>query len=228
MKFSSVLYATLAAQIATAAPLYVTYYTTNYVTVTVGANGNQIGTTTTQAADNTGATTTTVAAAAATTSTSAPAATSDAATTSSSSSSGSSDSSLSSFASTMLNAHNEKRAAHGSPDLTWDDSLAAYAQAYADKYDCSGTLTHSGGPHGENLALGYTPEKAVDAWYSEGDNYDYGSCSSYDHFTQVIWKSTTKLGCGQKSCGGYWGDYIICSYDPAGNMVGECAQNVFA
>ena len=133
----------------------------------------------------------------------------------------------SSFQSQILNEHNVKRSLHGVSALSWDSTLEAYAQAYADKYDCSGTLTHSGGQYGENLALGYTITGSVDAWYNEGANYDYGStCSVLDHFTQVIWKSTTKVGCGQKQCGSYYGTYIICSYDPAGNYIGECSSEV--
>lgn len=136
-------------------------------------------------------------------------------------------SAASDFQTEILNEHNAKRALHGVSDLTWDSTLEAYAQNYADDYDCSGTLTHSGGQYGENLAIGYTTTGAVDAWYSEGDDYTYGSgCSVYDHFTQVVWKSTTKVGCGYKKCGSYWGTYIICSYDPAGNYVGECDSNV--
>lgn len=148
--------------------------------------------------------------------------TSEAETTTSASSSTDSD-----FASQILAEHNAKRALHGVDSLSWDDTLASYAQNYADQYDCSGSLKHSGGQYGENLALGYTTTGSVDAWYSEGDNYDYGSgCSVYDHFTQVVWKSTTKVGCGYKYCNSYWGTYIVCSYDPAGNFVGECDSEV--
>ncbi|KAG7879809.1 hypothetical protein KL905_001303 [Ogataea polymorpha] len=142
-------------------------------------------------------------------------------------SSGSSGSSDSDFQEAILKEHNDKRALHGVDALTWDDTLAQYAQNYADQYSCSGVLTHSGGKYGENLALGYSTTGTVDAWYNEGANYNYGSsCSVYDHFTQVIWKSTTKVGCGYKYCNDYWGTYIVCSYDPAGNIVGECASNV--
>lgn len=127
----------------------------------------------------------------------------------------------------VLAAHNNYRAKHSAPALEWDASLAAYAANYAAKYDCSGTLTHSGGPWGENLALGYTPTAAVDAWYSEGANYNYGStCSVYDHFTQIVWVDTQRIGCAIKNCGNYWGDYLVCSYDPPGNYIGECAKNV--
>lgn len=129
-----------------------------------------------------------------------------------------------SFQLAMLNAHNSKRASHNALPLTWDSQLAAYAQDYANKFQCGGSLVHSGGPYGENLAMGYSDAaSAVEAWYSEGANYDYSSCSVFDHFTQVIWKSTTKLGCAYKDCDM---KYIICSYDPAGNFVGQGPKNL--
>lgn len=109
--------------------------------------------------------------------------------------------------------------------MSWSSELAAYAQAYADNYDCSGTLTHSGGKYGENLGLGYTTTGVVDAWYNEISDYDWSNPSG-DHFTQVVWKSTTQLGCGYKVCDNIWGQYTICSYNPAGNYAGQYAANV--
>lgn len=130
------------------------------------------------------------------------------------------------FAETILKAHNEKRAKHDVSDLSWDSKVYKYAQDYADQYDCSGSLSHSGGKYGENLAVGYdSAEKAVNAWYEEGDNYDYSSSSSFDHFTQIIWKDTTKVGCAYKDCSSA-GRYIVCSYDPAGNVVGQGKANL--
>lgn len=137
---------------------------------------------------------------------------------------------LSDFASSMLAEHNKKRELHqNTPDLTWSETLASYAQNYADNYDCSGNLVHSGGQYGENLAVGYGTTGAVDGWYNEIKNYDFsnpGFSSNTGHFSQLVWKSTTQVGCGVKSCGGVWGDYVICSYDPAGNVSGEYADNV--
>ncbi|KAL7663483.1 SCP domain-containing protein [[Candida] zeylanoides] len=132
------------------------------------------------------------------------------------------------FAKAILDAHNKDRAQHQAGDLSWDKTVYEYAQAYADQYDCSGGLTHSGGKYGENLAVGYADgPAAVQAWYSEGDNWNYGSSSSYNHFTQVVWKDTTKLGCAIKDCSANnWGHYVICSYDPAGNMIGDMQKNV--
>jgi uncharacterized protein YkwD len=131
----------------------------------------------------------------------------------------------SSFAGEILAAHNAKRALHGVPNLSWSSELEAYAQAYADQYDCSGTLTHSGGSYGENLGLGYTTTGVVEAWYDEISYYDYSNPAG-SHFTQVVWKSTTQLGCATKQCGSYWGQYTICSYNPAGNYAGEYSANV--
>ncbi|CAI4045091.1 sterol-binding protein SKDI_11G2240 [Saccharomyces kudriavzevii IFO 1802] len=139
-------------------------------------------------------------------------------------------SSDSDFSTSMVNEHNTKRALHkDTGSLTWSDTLATYAQNYADSYDCSGNLVHSGGPYGENLALGYGTTGSVDAWYNEISSYDYsnpGFSESAGHFTQVVWKGTSEVGCGLKSCGGAWGDYIICSYKDAGNYIGEFAENV--
>lgn len=133
-----------------------------------------------------------------------------------------------SFASDILDAHNKKRTQHSVSELKWSKDAYEYASKYAAKYDCSGDLQHSGGSFGENLAVGYkTGDKAVTAWYDEGKNYDYSSASSFDHFTQVIWKGTTKVGCAYKDCSSEnWGKYIVCSYDPAGNIVGEGKVNL--
>lgn len=130
-----------------------------------------------------------------------------------------------SFAKSILDAHNKKRALHSASDLSWDTTCYKYAQNYAEKYTCGSSLVHSGGPYGENLAEGYSDGVAAfNAWYSEGNNYDYSTANVFDHFTQIIWKSTTKLGCAYKDCGSGW--YVICSYDPAGNVVGYGPQNL--
>merc|ERR1719410_1547192 len=41
-----------------------------------------------------------------------------------------------------------------------------------------------------------------------------GICTT-THFAQVVWKSSTKLGCG------YAYDMTVCMYGPAGNVCGE-------
>lgn len=131
------------------------------------------------------------------------------------------------FALEILEVHNEKRALHGAQKLSWNDTVYEYAAQYASKYDCSGKLVHSGGSYGENLAIGYTVVGGANAWYDEGDTYVYGSESTYNHFTAMIWNSSYAVGCAYKYCNAVWGTYIICSYYPAGNVIGQCSKNVF-
>ncbi|CCE85447.1 Piso0_005043 [Millerozyma farinosa CBS 7064] len=132
------------------------------------------------------------------------------------------------FAKDTLDAHNKYRKEHNVGDLSWDVDAYKYAKNVADNYDCSGVLNHTHGPYGENLASGYpSGPAAVKAWYDEGNSYDYSSANTYNHFTQVVWKSTTKVGCAYKNCQwNNWGLYVICSYSPAGNVIGQEAQNV--
>lgn len=133
------------------------------------------------------------------------------------------------FAKDTLDAHNADRALHSAPDLSWNKTLYEYAQAYADKHVCGGDIPHSGGPYGENIAAGFSDGVTSTAcWYGEGSTYDYATSNTYNHFSQVVWKATTQLGCGIKDCRAEnWGQYVICSYDPRGNMVTEEAENVF-
>lgn len=132
-----------------------------------------------------------------------------------------------SFAIDILNQHNIKRKLHGTQSLSWNSTVFEYAAAYAQDYDCSGILTHSGGKYGENLAIGYSTDGSVNAWYDEGGTYKYGLENVYNHFTALIWNSTSQVGCAYKYCSQTWGTYIVCSYYPAGNVIGYSTENVF-
>ena len=74
---------------------------------------------------------------------------------------------------------------------------------------------------------------AVDAWGREGSRYDFrkggGFSESTGHFSQLVWKGTTGVGCGRVDCdgqGGVPGWLVVCEYWPAGNVVGEFGQEV--
>ncbi|KAM3253541.1 hypothetical protein ACQJBY_047555 [Aegilops geniculata] len=129
----------------------------------------------------------------------------------------------------ILKEHNAFRAKEHVPPLTWNATVAQYAQHYANerKGDCA--LKHSTGPYGENLMYGegraWTWRHTVDEWSEEKQNYHYGtnSCDAgkqCGHYTAVVWKHTTAVGCGRVTCTS--GDTLmVCSYYPAGNYDGE-------
>ncbi|KAG5718583.1 Cell wall protein PRY3 [Termitomyces sp. T112] len=135
-----------------------------------------------------------------------------------------------------LSAHNTVRAQHGAAPLTWSNDLASKAQTWANK--C--VFQHSGGslgPYGENLAAGtgssYGIQAAIKSWTDEASQYN-PSHPTYSHFTQVVWKGTTQLGCAVQLCDGMFSasfgkaKFYVCEYSPAGNIIGEFAQNVQA
>lgn len=90
-----------------------------------------------------------------------------------------------------------------------------------------------GGPYGENLAEGYTNiTSAIDAWAIESSQYKYSPPTGFSektgHFTQLVWKATTDVGCGVADCsanlgesGKAFGWFLVCEYWPPGNVVGD-------
>ncbi|KAJ0963344.1 hypothetical protein J5N97_028466 [Dioscorea zingiberensis] len=124
---------------------------------------------------------------------------------------------------------NSARNAVGLSPVTWDTTVVAYAQNYANQRigDCQ--LVHSGGPYGENIFWGsgaeFTAADAVNSWVSEKQYYDYASntCAAgkvCGHYTQVVWKSSTSIGCAGVKCNN-GAIFIICNYKPAGNIIGQ-------
>ncbi|KAI8332607.1 CAP domain-containing protein [Chlamydoabsidia padenii] len=125
----------------------------------------------------------------------------------------------------ILKKHNQYRAKHRAPALKWDKTVAQYAQKWTNR--C--VFQHSGSSqYGENIAMGYGSwNQVVAGWYNEVKDYDYsnpGFSGSTGHFTQVVWKGTTKIGCGFSNCGGK--KIYSCNYKKPGNYQGEFPQNV--
>jgi Cysteine-rich secretory protein family len=142
------------------------------------------------------------------------------------------------FVNTILEIHNSERAAVGVPPLVWSDTIAASAQAWATHILTAGTFSHSPpeqrNGNGENIALagrGYSVEdtvrRMVMLWVAEKQNYHGGvmtpeNFSNIGHYTQMIWSSTTQIGCGiatDTTPPVY--DYLVCQYAPPGNYMGQ-------
>lgn len=132
----------------------------------------------------------------------------------------------------ILAEHNAARAEHCAPPLTWSPRLAAAATAWAGHLrDANCGFEHSGTEFGENLAAGSVgmldAHGIVGMWVEERDQYDFarGDFSmATGHFTQVVWRETTQVGCGSATCNGM--DVWVCNYDPPGNVTGGYADNV--
>lgn len=139
-----------------------------------------------------------------------------------------------------LSAHNGVRAAVSQPSnypgtwvplpaLVWSEEVAASAQGWADNLRTNSNcrLAHEqAGPLGENVAggyVGYSPARAVDDWAAERKNYAFAPAyvhsDVWGHYTQVVWRNSTELGCGMAFCDNGT-NVIVCRYRPAGNVVG--------
>ncbi|GAA0182618.1 hypothetical protein Leryth_025394 [Lithospermum erythrorhizon] len=124
--------------------------------------------------------------------------------------------------------HNRARAEVGVQPMVWNKTVAAYAQNYANIRSADCNLEHSqGGPYGENIAYGSGEFTAVDAgalWVGEKPLYNYNSNSCVGgeclHYTQVVWRDSTQLGCARVQCqNGYY--FVTCNYYPPGNYIGQ-------
>jgi|ERR1039457_3289500 uncharacterized protein YkwD len=127
----------------------------------------------------------------------------------------------------MLFAHNAIRSRVGLPPLRWSDSLAKFAQDWANTLLARKQFSHRPkSPYGENLfeirGAPASPHEVVGAWGSEAADYDYranrchGRCG---HYTQIVWRNTISVGCAVARGRGI--EIWVCNYDPPGNYVGQ-------
>jgi len=130
-----------------------------------------------------------------------------------------------------LTPHNNARAAVGVGPVTWSTKLQQFAESYAAQRAGDCRLQHSGGPYGENIFWGsagadWKAADAVRSWVDEKQWYNYAtnSCASgkvCGHYTQVVWRASTSIGCARVVCRDNRGVFIICNYEPRGNIVGQ-------
>jgi hypothetical protein len=137
------------------------------------------------------------------------------------------------------NAQDWVKGCHTSKDSNGNDFFCHQSKQF-------GCGTDPSYQYGENLSFGYPTQsgkEAVDLWYCEISAYlndpgirggtVYGCDNNPNkvtgHFTQVVWRGSSKLGCAQNTCslGRNSGTLWACEYDPAGNDLGASLdQNV--
>ena len=145
---------------------------------------------------------------------------------------------MSDFDQRLLASHNGERAALGLAPLRWNERLAEGAGTWAAHLATTGRFEHStDAPRrriGENIWGGtagrFTPERMVELWLSEKRlfkpgvfpaNSTSGDARDVSHYTQVIWRATTDVGCSVAH--GEREDILVCRYTQPGNVQGQSA-----
>jgi hypothetical protein len=140
------------------------------------------------------------------------------------------------FPARIVATHNAERARVGMPPLVWDPALGNAAAAYAQQMAFTGMFQHSNRQArrgtGENLWMGthgaFSVEAMVGGWTSEKryfvagtfpNNSRTGNWEDVGHYTQMIWRTTQRVGCAIASTPRV--DYLVCRYANAGNIDGR-------
>lgn len=137
---------------------------------------------------------------------------------------------------TALRLHNDARRRFGVIPLSWNDGLADAATAYARTMAASGVYEHDSTPGrrklmGENLWRGARGVFSYDVMVGVMVDEDHlfragvfpavsttGAFHDVAHYTQIVWPTTTEVGCGLASSATT--DYFVCRYAPTGNKDG--------
>jgi pathogenesis-related protein 1 len=138
----------------------------------------------------------------------------------------------------ILSSHNLVRSEYDLPSLIWDTKIEKQAQEWANTMMKNNNFSHSTTKFRKGMweniysisgqSVISDGSDATMFWYGEQWNYNYrsNSCTSggvCGHFTQLVWKNTKRVGCGQsvKKKGNITTVYWVCQYDPAGNYDGQ-------
>ncbi|XP_073340782.1 cysteine-rich venom protein [Pagrus major] len=134
----------------------------------------------------------------------------------------------------IVNLHNHFRR-NVSPNATnmlkmnYSDEVAVSAQAWVDRcilaHGAPSTRTLKGYELGENLFYSSKPLSWTDvitAWHNEESKFTYplGDWKTTGHYTQVVWNSSYRVGCGMTYCTNDDVYFYACHYYRAGNFRG--------
>lgn len=136
----------------------------------------------------------------------------------------------------ILNSHNSHRTNASVPGLTWNDSLASIAVDIAVKCVYAHDTSAGGGGYGQNIGAGAPPEDIAamitDQMYNGEINFypgyggepDMSNFERWGHYSQIVWKSTTSVGCATLLCSDGLTNtgasvrpyFTVCNYSPPG------------
>lgn len=138
--------------------------------------------------------------------------------------------------STVLAAHNRTRAQFGVAPVAWNETLAGEALRHAQTMAATGVYGHDQTPGrrkkmGENLWRGtrgvFSYDIMIGVMIEEErlfrpghfpNNSASGDWHAVAHYTQIVWPTTTEVGCALASSPTT--DYFVCRYAPTGNKDG--------
>lgn len=144
--------------------------------------------------------------------------------------------SVSSYAEPIIQQHNLHRRNHSVVDLAWDDHLAQIAAQIAQSCQYAHNTKAGGGGYGQNIGAGAPPGQ-IDAMITNemynnemalypayGSEPDMSNFEKWGHFSQIVWKDTTRVGCYTQHCtnglGGVASNvapyFTVCNYQPTG------------
>ncbi|KAK7915252.1 CAP domain-containing protein [Apiospora marii] len=160
------------------------------------------------------------------------------------------------LATAAVNSHNQHRSNHSAPEATWNERIAGYAAITASSCKYAHDMKQGDADYGQNIAMwglsagaeklgdvGAINMAITDMWYNgEVGLYlpsfygeaspDMGNFEKWGHFSQLVWKKSTGVGCQAQFCPkGTMNDamdtwFMVCNYYPAGNMGGGYGENV--
>ncbi|XP_051873843.1 C-type lectin domain family 18 member A-like isoform X2 [Pristis pectinata] len=116
--------------------------------------------------------------------------------------------------------------------MEWSEKLARLAQMRASSCQRSqqdqqiqvAEEEEIGWNYHTTVDAGVSVSNVIDLWFREAQNYHYhtGQCkynASCQHYTQLVWATSSKVGCGKHICvhDEQWTVIVVCAYSPGGN-----------
>jgi pyruvate/2-oxoglutarate dehydrogenase complex dihydrolipoamide acyltransferase (E2) component len=148
-----------------------------------------------------------------------------------------------SYSQAILDQHNNHRSNASAPALSWSTDMASIAAEIAASCVYAHNTAAGGGGYGQNIGAGAEPS-AVPALITNemydneigfyptpygNNNPDMTNFEKWGHYSQIVWKSTTSVGCATQYCpnglantgSGVSPYFTVCNYSPPGNFGGQ-------